>query len=409
MNTILHDFRQQFPALANKAYFNYGGQGTMPQGALGAILSAYEYIQHRGPFGLATNGWVNQEGHLTRQAIAGELGVSGDTITLTEDVTVGCNIALWGIEWRSGDRILLSDCEHPGIIAAIWEISRRYGVEIDTFPLLDTLNGGDPIAVITDRLQPRTKLVVLSHVLWNTGQVLPLGEIARSVKQYDRGEESILILVDGAQSFGLLPLNLAELEVDFYAFTGHKWCCGPEGIGGLYVSPDARSRLSPTFIGWRGIDHQTPNWSLFQDGRRYEVATSAYPLYSALRAAIAVHQSWGDAQTRYQQIIDNALYLWNGLQQLSGLKCLNQNPPVSGLVSFQIASKEHDQLVAKLEQNNFYLRTIVSPHSVRACVHYFTTIEEIDDLLTTIGKQLTVDSDSPLEGFCSQLIIKYRD
>jgi L-cysteine/cystine lyase len=385
IDTNLSDFRQQFPALANKAYFNYGGQGTIPQAALEAILSAYEYIQQKGPFGLTTNAWVTQEGDLTRQAIAGELGVGVDTITLTEDVTVGCNIVLWGIEWRSGDRILLSDCEHPGVIAAINEICRRYEVEVDIFPLMSTLNAGDPIAVIVERLQPQTRLVVFSHVLWNTGQVLPLAEIARSIKQYPHVDDAIQILVDAAQSFGLLPLNLAELEIDFYAFTGHKWCCGPEGIGGLYVHPDARSRLHPTFIGWRSIDYKSPNLSLFADGRRYEIATSAYPLYSALRTAIAVHHSWGDSQSRYQQIIDNASYLWHGLQQLSGVECVDKKPPASGLVSFQLASGQHDKLVAKLEQYHFYLRTIVSPNCLRACVHYFTTIEEIDDLLQAIG------------------------
>jgi L-cysteine/cystine lyase len=388
IDTHLSHFRQQFPALANKAYFNYGGQGTMPQAALEAILAAYEHIQQQGPFGLATNAWVTQEGHLTRQAIAGELGVNPDTITLTEDVTVGCNIALWGIEWRSGDRILLSDCEHPGVIAAIHEICRRYGVEVDIFPLMATLNTGDPIAVIIDRLQPQTRLVVFSHVLWNTGQVLPLAKISRAIKQYPHADRPIQILVDAAQSFGLLPLNLTALGIDFYAFTGHKWCCGPEGIGGLYVHPDARSSLHPTFIGWRSIDYQTADLSLFSDGRRYEVATSAYPLYSAMRAAISVHHSWGDSQTRYQQILDHASYLWHGLQQLSGVECIGQHPPASGLISFQIASGKHDLLVAELEKHHIYLRTIVSPNCVRACVHYFTTTEEIDELLQSIRRLL---------------------
>lgn len=358
----------------------------MPQGALEAIFAAYQHIQHQGPFGLANNAWVTQEGNLTRQAIAEELGVTADTITLTEDVTVGCNIALWGLEWRSGDRILLSDCEHPGIIAAIKEICRRYGVELDIFPLMATLNTGDPVAVIADRLQPQTKLVVLSHVLWNTGQVLPLAEITRKIKAYSAVDRPIQILVDAAQSVGLLPLNLTELGVDFYAFTGHKWWCGPEGIGGLYVHPDARSSLHPTFIGWRGLDYQTGNFSFLTDGRRYEVATSAYPLYSALRVAIQTHHTWSDPQSRYEQILDNASYLWHGLQQLTGIECLSKHPPQSGLVSFQIASKNHERLVKKLEQNKVYLRTIVDPNCVRACVHYFTTTNEIDDLLEIVSR-----------------------
>jgi L-cysteine/cystine lyase len=85
--------RQQFPALANKTYFNYGGQGPMPQAALDAIVAAYQQIQTQGPFGLKTNQLVAHEAALTRQAIAQELGVAAATIALTENVTAGCNIA----------------------------------------------------------------------------------------------------------------------------------------------------------------------------------------------------------------------------------------------------------------------------------------------------------------------------
>ena len=91
----------------------------MPQAALDEIVGAYQQIQSQGPFGLKTSALVARESNLTRQAIATELGVTAQTIALTENVTAGCNIALWGLNWQPGDRILLSDCEHPGVIASI--------------------------------------------------------------------------------------------------------------------------------------------------------------------------------------------------------------------------------------------------------------------------------------------------
>lgn len=385
----MNTYQQQFPALANKAYFNYGGQGPMPQAALDAILAAYQQIQSQGPFGLKTSEWVVRESNLTRQAIGSELGVAAETIALTENVTVGCNIALWGIDWQPGDRILLSDCEHPGVIASIQEICRRFQVSIDIFPLLATLNTGDSVTTISSYLQPRTRLVVFSHVLWNTGQVLPLAAIAAVIRAYP-ADRPIQILVDAAQSVGLLPLNLAELGVDFYAFTGHKWWCGPEGVGGLYIHPAARSSLQSTFIGWRGLDYRQANLPLVEDSRRYEVATSAYPLYCGLRAAIATHQAWGSAIDRTSKIISLATYLWQNLQQLPGIKCLSETPPQSGLVSFQVASGNHAKLVQALEQNHFYLRTIVDPDCIRACTHYFTTTAEIDALIEFIDASTTL-------------------
>jgi L-cysteine/cystine lyase len=378
----------QFPALANKTYFNYGGQGPMPQAALDAILAAYQQIQSEGPFGLKTSNIVIRESNLTRQAIAAELGVTARSIALTENVTAGCNIALWGLNWQPGDRILLSDCEHPGVIASINEICRRFQVVVDYFPLLATLNTGDPVAVIASQLQPQTRLVVLSHVLWNTGQVLPLAEIAAAIRHYSQASQPIRILVDAAQSVGLLPLNLGELGIDFYAFTGHKWWCGPEGVGGLYIHPDAIESLEPTFIGWRSLDYSQPGLPIIGDARRYEVATSAYPLYAGLRSAIATHQAAGSAIDRFTQIVRLATYLWENLQQLPGVTCLNQAAPRSGLVSFQVADKNHAKLVQDLEERHFYLRTIVNPDCIRACTHYLTTTAEIDELIQCLSKMI---------------------
>ncbi len=355
----------------------------MPQAALAAIFNAYEQIQSLGPFGLKTSEWVMRESQATRQAIGTELGVAAASIALTENVTVGCNIALWGIDWQPGDRILLSDCEHPGVIASIQEICRRFGVSVDPLPLLATLNTGDPISAIGDRLTAQTRLVVFSHVLWNTGQVVPVAEIAAAIRQY-RSVKPIQILIDAAQSVGLLPLQLDSLGVDFYAFTGHKWWCGPEGVGGLYIHPQARASLSPTFIGWRGLDYSSANLPLVTDSRRYEVATSAYPLYCGLQAAIATHQAWGSALDRYQQILKLATYLWQSLQRIPQVRCLSQTAPQSGLVSFQIDTGNHAKLVQSLERDNFYLRTIVEPDCIRACVHYFTTTTEIDALIQAI-------------------------
>jgi len=384
--------RQQFPALANKTYFNYGGQGPMPQAAIDAINNSQEYIQRRGPFSSEVNAWITQEVEQTRLAIASELNTPAETITITEDVTVGCNIAMWGIDWQAGDHILLSDCEHPGIIATAAEISRRFGVEVDTCPLMATLNEGDPANVIAQHLRSHTRLVVLSHLLWNTGQVLPIDKIAEVCKQH-QGSRPLQILVDAAQSVGLLPLNLTQLGADFYAFTGHKWLCGPAGVGGLYVRPEAQSTLHPTFIGWRSVvtdsTGKPTNWQ--PDGRRYEVATSAFSQYAGLRAAIATHQQWGTAQERYQQICKLSQYLWQRLNDLSDTICLRTTPPQAGLVSFQLKNssstdKVHLKLVQYLEIQGLMTRTLVDPDCVRACVHYFTLESEIDQLVSEIEK-----------------------
>ncbi len=385
--TRLELHRQKFPALANKTYFNFGGQGTLPQASLEAIQQAYEYVQRHGPFSAGVNAWVMEEAHQTRLAIASELVAPVETIALTEDVTVGCNIAMWGIDWQAGDHLLLTDCEHPGIFATAQEIGRRFKVEVSSCPIMDTLNQGDPTAVIAQHLRPRTRLLVLSHVLWNTGQVLPVAEIVEVCRNYSTGTKSLRVLVDAAQSVGSLPLNLTELGADFYAFTGHKWWCGPEGTGGLYVRSDALESLNPTFIGLRGLvtseAGKPVGWK--PDGRRFEVSTSAYPLYAGVRSAIATHQQWGTAQERYEQICQMSEYLWQRLSQLDAVSCLRTSPPKAGIVSFVLTNgHSHKRLVHSLEQQGIMVRTLLDPDCVRACVHYFTQHREIDQLVEAI-------------------------
>ncbi|AFZ58776.1 aminotransferase class V-fold PLP-dependent enzyme [Anabaena cylindrica FACHB-243] len=379
---MLYHHRAQFPALANKVYFNYGGQGPMPQGAMDAITQSQAHIQDIGPFGTEAYRWISPQMDATKEAIASLLNVPNHTITLTGNVTIGCNIGMWGIDWQAGDHLLLSDCEHPGVIATAKEISRRFTVEVSTCPLMATLNEGDPVSIIAQNLRPKTKLVVLSHVLWNTGQVLPIDKITEICRN-----NNSLLLVDAAQSVGVLPLNLTELGVDFYAFTGHKWLCGPAGVGGLYVREEARERLQPTFIGLNGVitnnQAQPINWQ--PDGRRYEVSTLATPLYVGLRSAIATHQEWGTAEERYHQICRNSEYLWQRLTALPDIKCLKNTPPESGLVSFQLTNNQpHANLVQFLESQKILTRVIANPNCIRVSVHYLTLESEIDQLIKVI-------------------------
>jgi L-cysteine/cystine lyase len=388
-STDLKEHRQQFPGLTNKTYFNFGGQGTMAQAALDTIINTHKYIQQVGPFSSQINTWLTKRVTLLREAIALELGTTPETITLTENVTAGCNIPLWGTDWQAGDCILMTDCEHPGIIATVEEIARRFGLEVAICPIMATLNDSDPVEVIHSHLTANTRMVVLSHLLWNTGQVLPLKAIAQACHNYP-AQKTIRVMVDAAQSVGSLALNLPELEIDYYAFTGHKWLCGPAGVGGLYISPEAFSELYPTFIGWRGVDLDLQGkpeaWK--QNGKKFEVATSAYPEYEGLRSAIAIHQSWGTPTERYQSICELSKYLWEQLQQIEQITCLKHTPPEAGLVSFQVSELEHKQLVNYLEEQGFYLRTIADPNCIRACVHYLTLPEEIDSLIAVLKNYL---------------------
>ena len=391
----LANHRSQFPALAvpNRTYFNYGGQGILCEAALEAIAKNFRHIEALGSFSNAAGNWMMTEYDATKAAIAQELQVSPNTISLTENTTVGCNIALWSVNWQKGDRLLLSDCEHPGIIASATQIQKRFGIEIDYFPLTNTHNASvndqeTVVDLLVQYLQPQTKMVMLSHICWNTGQVLPLKAIVKACR-----DRQVLVAVDAAQSLGVLPLNLAEIGADFYAATAHKWWCAPLGLGFLYIRPEIFDEIEPVFVGWRGLTAKLPIPQWRQDGAKFEVASSTYALYESLRLAIAYANSWGNPEQRYTRICQLSQLLWQKLNAMPHIDCVRQVAPESGLVSFKvnrvltnstIAPMSHAQISKHLETEEVFIRALADPDCLRASVHYLTSIADIERLVSSI-------------------------
>ena len=128
--------RELCPALANKTYFNYGGQGPLPAPALEAITASWQRIQELGPFTTDVWPFIEQETARVRGQLAALCGVGPHRLALTENVTSGCVLPLWGLPWQPGDELLISDCEHPGVVAACQELARREGLSISTLPVL---------------------------------------------------------------------------------------------------------------------------------------------------------------------------------------------------------------------------------------------------------------------------------
>lgn len=372
--------RSLYPALQNKIYFNYGGQGVLSQQVLDQISANFRYIEELGSFSIAANNWVSSEVQALKQVIAQELGVAPKSISLTENTTHGCNIAMWAVNWQKGDRLLISNSEHPSILAIAKALISRFAIELDYF----SVGANDPedqiLKHIKDQIQPKTKMLMASHVIWNTGSILPVGAICNLCR-----EHQVLVAIDAAQSVGVLPLDLASLGIDFYAFTGHKWWNGPLGVGGLYINPKILANLEPTFAGWRSLSSESGLIYWRDDAQKFEVATSSYPLYGTLRLAIAQSQARGTQEQRYVRICQLSKYLWQSLAELKGVSCIKAQAPHCGLVSFQVDGQDHNQLSQKLESEyRIMVRSIPEPASLRASVQDFTAIAEIDSLITTL-------------------------
>jgi len=388
--------REFCPALAGKTYFNYGGQGPLPTPSLEAMVTSWRTIQELGPFTTAVWPFIEQETARVRQAMAGLCGVGPHRLALTENVTGGCVLPLWGLPWQAGDELLISDCEHPGVVAACRELARREGLSLATLPLLDlccTTPVSELTEVVLDQLERHltasTRLVVLSHLLWNAGSIMPITAVAERLRAHPRQP---WLLVDAAQSLGSIPVDTTAPHADIYAFTGHKWCCGPEGLGGVVLSQRLLEQAQPTLIGWRSLSQETSAASSFHgDARRFEVATSCVPLASGLATSLELLSAAGPPSQRLQTIRAGSARLWQGLQALPGARTVLREPPPAGLVSFTLhdaagTPRDTAAVVDALGRQGIWIRKLDQPDCLRACTHITTTHAEIDQLLASLSE-----------------------
>ncbi len=228
-------FRAQFPVLAERAYLNAGTEGPLPAAAAQAVTERIAYETAHGRSGMDYIGTVKELAERARAGYARVLGADPSDVALTGSTTDGCNTVLAGLDLRPGDRIVTSDEEHPGLLAPLGRLRRR-GLEVVVAPFHR----------IAEAVTPETRLVACSHVSWVGGQVVDTEALTAT---------GVPFLLDAAQSLGAVPVDVAALGCAFYAGSGQKWMCGPEGSGALFVR---RDMLDELVVPWPGYSSVAP-------------------------------------------------------------------------------------------------------------------------------------------------------
>ncbi len=223
-------FRSQFPVLERLSYLNAGTTGPVPRAAAEAVHRRVDEEAIRGRCGRQYfEGLIELAGAL-RAAYARVLGCDPSEVALTGSTTDGVNTVIAGLDLRPGDEILTSDEEHPGLLAPLGRARRRPGVTVRAVPF----------AELAGEISPATRLVACSHVSWVSGRVADTEALKAA---------GVPVLLDAAQALGAVPVDVRALGCDFYAASGQKWLCGPEGSGCLYVR---KERLDELLIPWPG-------------------------------------------------------------------------------------------------------------------------------------------------------------
>nr|WP_172340266.1 cysteine desulfurase [Novosphingobium sp. SG751A] len=283
--------RADFPGLAGGwHYLDSGATAQKPQSVIDATVNAMgrDYATvHRGVYARSANMTLAYEE--ARRKVAGFIGGAEGEIVFTRGATEAINLVAqsWGgANLRAGDRILISTLEHHSNIVP-WQLLRdRVGVEIDVCPL--TADGRIDLDAAARILTPAHKLVALAHVSNVLGSVL---DVERAVAlAHGVGAK---ILIDGCQAVPRLPVDVAALGVDFYAFSAHK-LYGPTGIGALWARAEILDAMPPWQGGGSMIDRVTFEKTTWAPApTRFEAGTPAIIEAIGFAAAVDYVQSIG--------------------------------------------------------------------------------------------------------------------
>jgi isopenicillin-N epimerase len=209
------------------------------------------------------------------------IGAWPGSVAILRNTTEAMNNAAAGIDLQPGDEVLSTTHEHVGG-RCCWELlAKRRGIVYKTFaPPLDPASDAELVTAWQTAVTPRTKVLSISHVLFSTGMIQPVGELVRWARS--RG---IITVIDGAHPPGMLVTNIKVIDADFYATSAHKWLLAPKGTGLLIVRPD---RIATTWPLIGSGDWAAPDIRRFED-----VGTSNGSLVVGMRAAVQFQNAIG--------------------------------------------------------------------------------------------------------------------
>jgi len=366
--------RADLPLLGSQVYLNTGGTGPLPVPVARAISDATAAqlgMARMGPEGVELTEQVLAR---LRDATGAVIGGAGADMAVTANTTTGLDIVIWGIDWRPGDHIITTELEHPGLSVPIAVAARRHGLEVTR--LTRAQAELELEAAVARQIGPRTKLIALSHVSWCTGAVLDVAGAARAA----RGSDAIVV-VDGAQSVGAIPVDAPALGVDAYAYPAQKWLLGPEGMGALWIPAATRERVDLTFCAYEaGTDHQPDGrLTLHPDARRYEISTAPLLLAHGWLAGLGWLRGIGWAEI-HARTRTNQQLARTALADLEGIEVITPEGPQAGLVVFAAEGLAPEDAFWSVMRAGVCVRWLVSPPALRASLGFFTSQSDIECL-----------------------------
>ena len=353
--------RAQFPVLDETAYLNAGSMGPLARATIDAMRAQEQSDLERGRGGRPYIESMLALRDRVRTALAATICVPPENLALTSSTTEGCNIVLAGLRLGPDDEVVTTDTEHFGLLGPLQASGATVRVAA-----VRRRAAEQALETILAEITPKTRLVAISHVSWQTGNLLPVEEVQEAT--------GVPILVDGAQSAGAIAVEASRF--DFYTVSGQKWLCGPDSTGALYVRDPERLHVAlPTYFSQDRYE-VTGAYKPKQGAARFDGGWIPTASLAGLDAALSTIPHWA---AHHSAEISARCYT-----QLAERFQVVTAPGQSNLVSF-VAGENAAATAARLFEQGVVIRDLPGTEEwLRVSCGWWTSDGDVDRLLRSL-------------------------
>ncbi len=313
-----------------------------------------------------------------RKKFAHLINAGTDEVAFVKNTSEGLSIVANGLDWKSGDNVVIPDIEFPANVYPWWNL-KRLGVNTRMVPAVE---GRVLFDDLVKQVDAQTRLISISSVECNSGFRSDLNRIGAFCK--DKG---ILFCVDAIQSLGILPMDVKRDHIDFLSADGHKWMLSVEGLGGFYISKDVLEKVYPVTVGWGNMvnaaDFMNYEFAFRPNAQRFEEGSLNTMSIHAFGAALDLLLETGieNIEKRVMALGDRVLEQLNqrGLKVYSSTRQEER----SGNIAF-VMNQDVSQLYEWMLKNK--VKLTVRDGLVRLSPHFYNNEDEIDSFFDLLDK-----------------------
>ncbi len=382
MNLASKDISNDFPD-SDKIYLNNASVSLMPSQSIEAMKEFLISYNSIGPDSKESEQFVTEKLRNVRKIIAKIISCQPDEVIFTQSTTDGINFVANGLSFDNNSNIIIRGMTHEHHSNFYPWIKLKEKISIKNLTI--DKNGFFKLDDLESLIDDNTKLVTLSHALYNTGSILPIEEIAKIL------QDKVPFFIDSAQTVGCVgEFDVNKIKCDFMSFNGSKWLCGPMGTGLFYCNRKSSELLEPMTVGGESAIISDNNKLVFKElPDKFQTGFRNYVGMVGLESSANYLLNFGMTNIRKKNQYLSNLFR-EELSKIPNIILYGPEDPNkrTSIVSFNIKGFDSQDIVNKLEKQNIILavREILERKIIRASPHFFNTESEILQVIDAIKK-----------------------